>query len=236
MDLRTNSWPQGAAFAIAVSLVLATAAFGQQPTVDYGREFRWFESAANQGDREALYRLGLFHERGIKTDPDPAMARHWYARAADLGHVLAQFRLASLLWEGVGGPADSEGAARWFRAAAGQGMALAQFNLAVILDQGLASEADAVEAAYFYESAARGGLPEAGVNLAMLHLDGRGVESDIVRAYAWLLVTDGMGYDGAKPALRDLQPDMNADQLGKAKDLAQILSQGIRPAPEIENQ
>ncbi len=236
MDLRTTSWPRGTAIAVAVSFVLATAALAQQPSVDYGREFRWFESAANQGDREALYRLGLFHERGIKTDPDPAMARHWYARAADLGHVLAQFRLASLFWEGVGGPVDSEGAARWFRAAAEQGMALAQFNLAVILDQGLASGADAVEAARFYEAAVLAGLPEAGVNLAMLYLDGRGVESDIVRAYAWLLVTEGMGYDAAKRALSDLEPEMGEDQLKRAKVLAETLSITVQPAPEAETQ
>ncbi len=212
--IRRLIWPALAAVMLAVSIADVAA---RDSPVDYGRELRWFEAAASDGDREAQYRLGLFHERGIKTDPNPEVARQWYAKAAWQGHKLAQFRLASLLWEGIGGPADIPEAARWFRSAALQGIAQAQFNLAVILDQGIGLDANPTEAAQLYEAAAISGITEAAVNLAMLYLDGRGVAEDPVSAYAWLLVAREMGYDGVGSALLDVSRRLDGSQLNRAQ-------------------
>lgn len=225
--IRRLAWRVLAVGAIATwsGVVLA-----QDEQIDYGQELRWFEAAAGDGDREAQYRLGLFHERGIKTDPAPRIAREWYARAAAQGHKLAQFRLASLLWEGRGGPSDVLGAATWFRAAALQGVSRAQFNLAVILDQGIGLTANPSEAAQLYTAAAFSGIPDAAVNLAMLYLDGRGVSADPVSAYAWLLAARGMGYVGVGAALQDVgrQLDERARRraLAKAEEIAAGLPAG----------
>lgn len=102
----------------------------------YGAAMRWYQRAAESGNAQAQYLLGLRYERGIDTASDTARAAQWYARAAAQGHAEAQFKLASLYARGDGVPADHAVAAQWYEKAAAQGLAAAQYNLGVALLNG----------------------------------------------------------------------------------------------------
>lgn len=87
------------------------------------------QAAAEQGDPEAQFALGLKFSAagGVTTNFDRAM--FWYRKAADQSHALAQFNLGMMFARGQGLPKDDTAAVMWIRRSAEAGDAGAQFNL-----------------------------------------------------------------------------------------------------------
>lgn len=56
----------------------------------------WYRRAADNGDRDAMYRLGLLCERGLDPDMTADRALFWYRKAAELGHTTAIQRVEHL--------------------------------------------------------------------------------------------------------------------------------------------
>ncbi|MBD0272200.1 MAG: SEL1-like repeat protein [Acetobacteraceae bacterium] len=55
-------------------------------------------AAAQAGDPDAAYRLGLVHQQGLAGAPrDPRLAARYFETAAAAGNPRAQFRLAQVL-------------------------------------------------------------------------------------------------------------------------------------------
>ena len=111
----------------------------------YGAAMRWYERAAEDGNADAQYLLGLRYERGVEVASDKARAADLFRRAAEQGHAEAQFKLAAMLARGDGVAADPVAAARWYERAAVQGLAPAQYNLGVALlnGEGVTRDVDA---------------------------------------------------------------------------------------------
>jgi uncharacterized protein len=84
---------------------------------------RWTE-AAQSGDAEVFYHLGLMHEQGLALPQDIEAATEWYQRAARLGDVRSQLALGRLLQLD-----QPETALDWISLAAAQGDAQAQREL-----------------------------------------------------------------------------------------------------------
>jgi hypothetical protein len=57
---------------------------------------RWYRKAAEQGQVEAQYNLGLMYDYGEGVVEDDAEAARWYRKAAEQGEVDAQNRLTEL--------------------------------------------------------------------------------------------------------------------------------------------
>jgi TPR repeat protein len=74
--------------------------------------------AAEQGNVDAQYLLGLLKEDGDGCDIDPIEAVRWYREAADQDHAGAQYRLAQLNEHGVGCEINLTEAFKWYRRAA----------------------------------------------------------------------------------------------------------------------
>ena len=51
---------------------------------------KWFRKAAEQGDSEAQYNLGLFYDKGEGVEKNHSEAIKWYKKAAEQGHAKAQ--------------------------------------------------------------------------------------------------------------------------------------------------
>ncbi len=83
---------------------------------------RWYESAANAGDRDAMYQLAQRYERGRGVKKDPALALQWYTKAGDAGLAAAQYTLGETYEKGrLGVTKDKAKALEWYRKAAAQG-------------------------------------------------------------------------------------------------------------------
>ena len=57
----------------------------------------WFRKAAEQGNAEAQYRLGLSYYNGEGVPKDYAQAAFWWRKAAEQGEDTAQYNLKYLL-------------------------------------------------------------------------------------------------------------------------------------------
>lgn len=84
---------------------------------------------AEEGNREAMRRLGDAHRTGEGAAQDDGEAARWYRLAAEKGDAEAQRRLAECYRDGRGVERDEAWAEIWFRAAAEQGEDGAQREL-----------------------------------------------------------------------------------------------------------
>lgn len=62
---------------------------GQGTPQDYHYGFLWLRQAAEHGDMEAQYRLGMLYAKGTGSRRDNVEAHKWYNLAAAQGHVIA---------------------------------------------------------------------------------------------------------------------------------------------------
>ncbi len=103
---------------------------------DFVQAMAEWTSAAERGDPEAEFQLGMLHERG-DLKQDYKQADHWYEKAAEHGHIGAEYRLA-WIW-GVGGddfPADPVEAYKWILLASEKGLATdLKIQLEKVLDR-----------------------------------------------------------------------------------------------------
>lgn len=125
----------------------------------------WLHRAAQAGDNEAAYQLGLGFAYGLGAPHDPVRARHWLRIAHQGGHPEAQDQLQpieALLAERVE-------QARQLKAAAQQGDLQALYTLAEQLASGHFAEPDPRTALRCYQLAAEHGHARASLTLARHH-------------------------------------------------------------------
>ena len=72
----------------------------------------WYRRAADQGDAEAQWSLGMLWEAGPGMTHDLEEAKEWYRKAAEQDHEMALCRLGVIYEEGQQEPRDLEAAVR----------------------------------------------------------------------------------------------------------------------------
>ena len=65
---------------------------------DYAAAVSWYRKAADQGDANAQYNLGIMYDNGQGVPQDYAAAAAWYRKAADQGDARGQSNLG-LMYE-----------------------------------------------------------------------------------------------------------------------------------------
>ena len=109
----------------------------------------YFRRAAEQGDADGQYGLGVLHAAGEGVPRDPAAAREMFERAGNQGHVLATVALSQAFLGGTLGfktdPADASGLA-WVKKAGELGSIPALKYLAQGYRTGAFGTADAAQA------------------------------------------------------------------------------------------
>lgn len=96
---------------------------------DYREAVNRLQPLAQQGDREALYRLAGLYRSGKGVDRDLEKATELYHRAASAGHADAQFSLALLIEKSNDSPSSRSESLRWYQRAAALGHARARKKL-----------------------------------------------------------------------------------------------------------
>jgi len=121
--------------------------------------------AADRGDREAQYRMGLalireYREQGRRESLGEGLA--WLHRAAEQGDPRAQFEMGTLYETGNGALQDFAEAAQWFRRSAEGGHPGAMFRLGQMAGTGRGQPKSLVEAYVWLNLAAARGEAAAG--------------------------------------------------------------------------
>jgi serine/threonine protein kinase len=157
-----------------------------QSTRDEIEAFKACRRAAESGDVEAQFRLGVLYAYGRGTPRDETEAAEWLRKAASQNHLSAQTRLGLMLARGAGVQKNETEAAEWLRKAADRNEPVAQFNLGLMHVHGLGVVKDRNEALRWYRKAAAHGHPGARVNLNVLE------RSDTNTLWWWLAGAAGV--------------------------------------------
>lgn len=164
---------------------------------DYAAAIAEWRPAAETGDAQSQYGMGLIYESGRGVGRDYTQAAQWYHLAAEQGHPGAQFNLGHLYRLGSGVAPDMTQAVRWWRAAAEQGLAQAQLALGVAYQRGEGVEADPVTAFAWFERAAANGNPAAEYALGVAYEYGDGVARDLDAAITHYQLAAAAGIEPA---------------------------------------
>ena len=75
--------------------------------------FTYYEKAANMGDSNAQFALGVCYDIGRGVEKDESQAANWVEKAAKQGHRDAQYMLSYFYRNGIGVPKDDKQAVYW---------------------------------------------------------------------------------------------------------------------------
>lgn len=87
---------------------------------DYRAALKVWMSAAQEGDPDAQYYVGVLYEKGAEGQPNYAKAADWYRQAADRGVRRAAINLGRLYEQGLGVTKNDAEARQWYAKANGE--------------------------------------------------------------------------------------------------------------------
>ena len=187
----------------------APAAFASQYTVDgktyyeagaYTSALPLFRFAANQGDAEAQYYMGMMYRLGNGVEQDYTKALEWYHKSADQEFTNAEFWLGVMYDSSTYGCSDADEAYKWYMRAALKGHASAQNNLGAI--HLMQEEYDT--AFYWFTLSANQGNYAAQFFLGEMYEEGLGVERDVEQAIYWYNLSAEQGHPSAPGRIQNL--------------------------------
>lgn len=88
---------------------------------DYTEAFKWFMSAAAQGNLEAQYLTGVMYMQGLGTEKSVKKALQAFSRAAEAGQPDAQYVVGQSYYKGLGIRQNMKEARKWLGKAAENG-------------------------------------------------------------------------------------------------------------------
>jgi TPR repeat protein len=163
-------------------------AIGQGAKEDDAQAIAWWTKAADAGDAEAQWQLGLEYDSGQRVKRDYRQAVAWYRKSAEQGYGAAQVNLASIL-TGAFPPVEEDRveAARWLQLAADQNQMGAASMLGSWYASGIGVPHDDTQAVYSWRRATESSRLEFGAeaNLGESYELGRGVAQDYAQAFFW---------------------------------------------------
>ena len=163
--------------ALLLTISLFTASFSRLEAYDW-EDVESSKQAAEQGDAEGQWRLGVHYRDGDGVAQDYKEAAKWFRKAAEQGHAKAQSALGNCYYYGEGVEKDYAEAVKWYRKSAEQGYAVGQCNLGNSYYNGEGVEKDYAEAIKWYRKAAE---PR---NQGIFYSDAKGDTKDIKRMTA----------------------------------------------------
>lgn len=150
--------------------------------------------AANTGNSDAQFALGMEYLNGISLQQNIEKAHHWFHSAALKGHTQSQQKLGYLYAYEQGEKPDYIEAKKWFQLAADKGDIQAQIELGLLYEYGNGVAQNYVQAHTWYEHAAKQGSPVAQHNIGLLYAHGRGVKQNDELAFNWFHKSAEQGY------------------------------------------
>lgn len=187
----TDQWENVADITACLNTTISRMSDGMLKFVGYNLEFdyensiRWYQKAAEDGDKVAQCRLGYCYYHGYGIAQDYIKAAEWYQLSAAQGYVVAQSNIGYCFEHGNGVDEDDKKAVEWYQKAAEQGYAAAQYHLGHCYYYGIGLEQNYKKAVEWYLKAAEQGNIFAQCSLGDCYSLGHGVEKDNEKAVEW---------------------------------------------------
>jgi len=152
---------------------------------DFAAAVKWCEKAAEAGNDNAMYKLGLARLNGNGLPRDLSKALEWFGKAADAGNGDAMFKLGLAYYGGEGVEKDHVKAVEWYEKAAKAGSSEAMHNLGAMYYSGESMPKNSRKAVDWLARAAEQGNTQAMYNLAVAYYNGDGIAKDYPQAVEW---------------------------------------------------
>lgn len=164
----------------------------QSPLVDtndmqkvFSQSYQAFRTAADHGDPNGLYNVGMCHMNGYGVPADGNKALKCFMAAAASGHPEAINNLGGFYRDGIVVQKDPAKAMQFFAKSADFGNAYGELNYALGLLRGEGVEKDPERATNMLHSSAQKGNIEAMNAYGKCLYDANGVERDFTEAVRW---------------------------------------------------
>jgi len=144
--------------------------------------------AAEKGDADAQYDLGVVYSKGLGVPQDEVQAFKWIHKAAEQELAKAEFSLGYSYTNGKGTKQNYGQALHWYKRAANHGSTDAMNNLSLAYTNGRGVEVDKGEMFRWAKMAAERGHIDAQAKMLVYYLSGIGVQKDMGKALAWGMV------------------------------------------------
>jgi TPR repeat protein len=185
--------------------------------VNDAEAFRWLSTAADSGDADTLYRLGVAYLEGRGIEQSYSDALVAFQASADNFSPEGSTALGYMVELGLDTDIDLDRASNLYSTGRYANVPVAKHNYARLEEEGTAFEASPANARELYEEAAQAGELRAAVNLALMMLQGAGGPQDIEGAFAWTK----RAADGGNAAGLNNLGRMYEQGLGVAADAAE---------------
>ncbi len=152
---------------------------------NYRQSFIMADAAANHGDSDAQFLIGVMFDKGQGVPVYQSEAINWYRQAAQQGHAMAQLYLAIKFDRGDGVGKNSEKAFKWYQKAAKQNITKAMIRLGELYSNGMGVEKNPEYSLGWLKKAAEKDSPKAMKLLALKYKQGDGVKQSRYNAADW---------------------------------------------------
>ena len=162
---------------------------GVEPSVTEAA--RWFALAADAGDPQGMFELGLMRMKGEGMKADRDGAKDMFLKAAAQDHAGAQFYLGVMALQNNGVAPDYNAAAAYFERAAALGNVEAQYAMALIFRNGTGRPKDDAKAAELMKQAADNDNTAAEVEYGIMLFNGVGTPRNETAAARYFIKAAG---------------------------------------------
>lgn len=170
---------KGRLLLVALFLTIAMSAMSQT-------KYEKYIDAANQGDAEAQYQIGMCYREGTGVRKNMKMSAQWFTKSAEQGHAKAQFQIGwAYNFKVYGVKPDREQALYWMTKSAEQGCVEAQEALGLNFYSDFGMSPNPSKAFYWLTKAAEQGSTNVLHNLGVYYYNGKGVKQDYEQAAYW---------------------------------------------------
>ncbi len=180
------------------------------------QDFDDIETAANRGDANSQFRLGMSYTNGHGLVQDHATAVSWFKKAAQSGHKDAQFMLGAALHIGRGIEKNRSQSISWYTKSAEAGHMRSQYQLGSSYLNGRGVKQDRAWGARWYGMSANQGHKEAQFYLGALYSKGLGLPKSRSKSLFWLRASELSGYAPATKALKKVKSHVSDNQYATA--------------------
>ena len=159
--------------------------------------FDMFKKAADLGDANGFYNLGMCRLRGYGCDIDQELAFQCFRTGALKGHPEAINNMGGFYRDGIVVEKNLETAARYFEKSAEMSNPYGMLNYALALQRGEGVEKNIKKALELFKNAAHKGSAEAMNAYGMCFFTGDGVKKDEPEAVKWFRASAARGFPPA---------------------------------------
>jgi len=191
----------------------------QDNSSDVAKAIAALRQAAEKGNAEAQFRLGVIYgngDEGVELDQQQAMA--WFSQAARQGHENALITMAWMYANGAGVDVDEQKARELYLMAADHGSAKAQYVVGTMFRFAqFGAEKDIPRALHYYTESANQGFATAQFALGKMLVEGKLVQKDTITALQWLTLAQVNGSKRAEGYIKELLQRMSPQEVEQAR-------------------